>query len=162
MLKIGLVGAGAIGIHHQKAILKNPECKLAAVCDLDITKAEDLVKDTDARTYTDYKQMQENENLDAVILNLPHFLHKDVSIYFLKKGIAVLVEKPMANNVSECDAMIKVAKETGTPFGIGHVQKYYECYIKLREIIEKGELGRFCHMTETRNTDYSTNRPVWF
>lgn len=162
MIRIGMVGAGAIGPYHKRAILANEECELTAVCDIVEKNAQAIAEGTAARVYTDYKVMQESENLDAVILNLPHFLHKDISIYFLERKVAVLVEKPMALNVAECDAMIEAAEKNGTVFAIGHVQRYMPCYRKLKELYEAGALGKFCAMTEVRNCDYFTNRPHWF
>lgn len=162
MIKIGIVGAGAICTMHKQAIEKNPDCVMAAVCDLAIEKAQKAVEGTEARAYTDYKDMAEKEELDAVILNLPHFLHKDVTIYFLEKKIAVLVEKPMAITTEECDAMAEASRKSGAPLAIGHVQKYHACYKKVKEYIQTGELGKLAHITETRNSDYFTGRPRWF
>lgn len=162
MYKIGIVGAGAMGDAHKKAIEKNEGVVMTAVCDLALERAEELVRGTDARAYSDYKDMCEKEKLDAVILNLPHFLHREVSIYFLEHKVAVLVEKPMAMTVSECDAMIATAKKNNTPLAVGHVQRYFECYRELRKIILSGRLGSFCHMTETRNIEYFSRRPKWF
>lgn len=162
MIRIGIVGAGAICALHKEAIVKNPDCELAAVCDLVLEKAEKEVEGTDARTYTDYKDMQEKEELDAVILNLPHFLHRDVAVYFLERKVAVLVEKPMAITTEECDDMIAASKKTGAALAVGHVQSYHACYKKLREMIDKEELGKLSHITETRNCDYFTGRPAWF
>lgn len=162
MIRIGLVGAGAIGKSHKEAIVKNKDCELAAVCDLVVEKAEALTAGTNAHIYTDYKTMQEQETLDAVILNLPHFLHKEVTVYFLEHCIPTLIEKPMANTAAECDAMIEASKRTNTPLGVGHVQRYYPCYRKLRQLIRENRLGRLCAVTETRNIDYFTNRPKWF
>lgn len=162
MIRIGVVGAGIIGASHKKAILGNPECILAAACDLDVEKAKAMAEGTDARVYTDYRVMAESEELDAVILNLPHFLHAPVSVYFLEKGIAVLVEKPMANTVAECDEMIAASKKSGAPLAVGHVQRYFNAYRVLREIISSGKLGKLCQITETRNINYFPNRPAWF
>lgn len=162
MIRIGLVGAGAIGKSHKEAIVKNSDCELAAVCDLVIEKAQELAAGTNAHVYTDYKTMREQEKLDAVILNLPHFLHKEVTVYFLEHRIPTLIEKPMANSVAECDAMIEASKRTNTPLGVGHVQRYFPCYRKLRQIMQENRLGRLCAVTETRNIDYFTNRPKWF
>lgn len=162
MLRIGVVGAGIIGESHKEGILKEGNSCMAAVCDLDIEKAKKLAEGTDAHIYTDYKEMQEKEELDGVILNLPHFLHKEVTIYFLDHKVPVLVEKPMANSVEECDAMIEASKRNNTPLAVGHVQKYFEAYRYLREVVKSGRLGKFCSMTETRNIDYFTNRPGWF
>jgi predicted dehydrogenase len=162
MIRIGVVGAGIIGASHKKAILGNSECILAAACDLDVEKARAMAEGTDARVYTDYRVMAESEELDAVILNLPHFLHAPVSVYFLEKGIAVLVEKPMANTVAECDEMIAASKKSGAPLAVGHVQRYFNAYRALREIIASGKLGKLCQITETRNINYFPNRPAWF
>lgn len=162
MIRIGMVGAGAIGKEHKAAIDKNNDCELTAVCDLFFEKARELASGTKEHVYTDYIEMQSQEKLDAVILNLPHFLHKDVSIYFLEQGVTTLIEKPMANTVAECEEMISAAKRTGTPLAVGHVQRYYACYRELRRMFCTGELGSLCSVTETRNTDYFTNRPKWF
>ncbi len=162
MFKFGIVGAGAIANSHKEAVADHPECTLMAICDLATEKAQKLAEGTDAHIYTDFKEMADKEELDAVILNLPHFLHKDVSIFFLEKGIAVLVEKPMALCKEECDEMIAAAKKTGTCFAVGHVQKYYEPFQYMREIINNNTLGKLCATTETRNLNYFKGRPGWF
>ncbi len=163
MKRFGIVGAGIIAASHKAALLGNSSCELAAVCDITAEKAEQLAEGTNARVYTDYREMQEAEQLDAVILNLPHYLHKEVSVFFLEHHIAVLVEKPMANTTEECDAMIEASQRANTLLAVGHVQRYYECYRKLRERMEAGRLGKLCLMTETRNVSYfNENRPRWF
>lgn len=162
MYKIGVVGAGKIASAHKNAILQQAQCCLAAVCDIARDKAEKLAEGTDARVYDNYEEMQEQEALDAVILNLPHFLHEKVSVYFLDRGISVLVEKPMAITTRECDAMIAAAKKTGAKLAVGHVQRYHKCYRIVKRIIESKQLGELCGIREVRNVDYFTNRPAWF
>ena len=163
MKRIGIIGAGLIGRQHKNAIQKNPACCVGAICDVVIEKAQELAVGTEANVYTDYREMERAEELDAVIINLPHFLHKEVAIYFLERKVAVLVEKPMANTVEECDAMIAAAKSTGTPLAVGHVQRYFEPYRKVRELIQTEELGKLCLVTESRNGFYfHEKRPKWF
>lgn len=163
MKKIGIVGAGIIGASHKNAIIKNKDCCLAAVCDTIIEKAESLTEGTDIPVFTDYKEMADKVQLDAVILNLPHFLHKEATIFFLEKKIPVLVEKPMANTVEECDAMISAARETGTLLAIGHVQRYFDAYRMIKEMIAQEQLGKLCLITESRNIFYfNEKRPKWF
>lgn len=162
MFNIGIIGVGAVGNMHKNAILSHPECEFAAVCNRTLAKAEALTSGTNARAYSDYKEMQEAENLDAVIVNLPHHLHKDVSIYFLERGVAVLVEKPMANSVEECDAMIAAAQKGGAAFAVGHVQRYIASFRELRNITLEERLGKLCAITEIRNGDYFNNRAGWF
>lgn len=162
MFKIGLIGVGSVGSLHKKAIMAHPECELTAICNRTLAKAEKLAEDIDARAYSDYKDMQANEELDAVIVNLPHDLHKDVSIYFLERGINVLVEKPMANTVEECDAMIEAAKKSGAVLAVGHPQRYMNANRALKKIVSEGRLGKLCAIDEIRNVDYFTDRPEWF
>jgi len=161
MFRIGIVGAGIMAAYHKKAMLKNGECVLAAVCDIAAEKAEAIAESVSATVYTDYRKMPEAE-LDGVILNLPHYLHREVTEFFLEKGIPVLVEKPMAISCKECDSMIEASKRYGTPLAVGHVQKYHPCYRELREIFREKRLGELCCITETRNVDYFTDRPKWF
>ena len=97
MFKIAIVGAGLIGKVHSDAIFSNPECELVAVCDVNEEKAKEIAEKHDAKCYADYKKMADEAEMDVVILNLPHFLHCEVTVFFLEKGINVLVEKPMAN-----------------------------------------------------------------
>lgn len=162
MIKLGMVGTGLIGQWHSKAILKNPECELVAVADIAIEKTKDIADSHNAKAFSDYKQMCEDVELDGVILNLPHYLHRDATIYFLDKGVNVLVEKPMAMNTAECDEMIIAAKNNNVKLAVGHVQRYYNAYRRIKEIIENGEMGKLCMITEVRNTDYVPGRPEWF
>lgn len=162
MYKIGVVGAGKVALAHKKAILGHEQCCLAAICDTVVDKAKKLAEGTDARIYDNYETMQEKEALDAVILNLPHFLHEKVSVYFLDRGISALVEKPMAISTEECDAMIAAAKRSGAKLGVGHVQRYHRCYSIVKQMIGSKQLGELCGIREVRNVDYFTNRPAWF
>ena len=159
MIKIGMIGAGGIASAHSDAIKNNPECELRVVCDIDILRAEKIAEIHGADAVSDYREVK---NVDAVIINLPHYLHCEVSCYFLKKNINVLIEKPMANTVEECDEMINTAKESGAKLSVGHVQKYYSANREVKKIIESGKFGKLCMITEVRNTDYLAGRPGWF
>ena len=163
MIKLGIVGAGIIGKDHSKAIAENPDCILTAVCDTVLERAEEIASEHNAQVFTDYKTMCEVADMDAVILNLPHFLHHDATVYFLEKGVNVLVEKPMAMNVEECDSMIAAAEKSGAKLAIGHVQRYYSAYGEVKKIKESGKYGKLCMITEVRNLNYiNPNRPKWF
>ena len=162
MFRIGIIGAGRICAAHEKAIREHPEASLVAVADLDVEKARQVAEPHGAAVYADYKQMAAQTPMDAVILNLPHFLHCEATIFFLEAGIHVLVEKPMANSVEECDRMLAAAARTGKKLAVGHVQKYYGALRQIRQMVEDGRYGKLCMITETRNLDYVTGRPKWF
>ncbi len=163
MKRFGIVGAGIIAAEHRRALMKRTDCEIVAVCDVVREKAEAVAAGTAARVYTDYRAMGEEETLDAVILNLPHFLHCEVSIYFLEKKVAVLVEKPMANSVSECDRMIAASEKNGAPLAIAHLQRYRPSVRALRELVATGKLGALCAVIDMNNYDYfQPSRPAWF
>ena len=162
MLKIGIVGAGIIGRAHASAIMNNPDCRLEAVCDSVKEKALEIAKIHNAKCFTDYREMAESVDLDAVIINLPHFLHCEATVFFLDKKINVLIEKPMAMSVEECDRMIMTAEKSGAKLAIGHVQRYYSAYREVKEIVENGRYGKLCMITEVRNDNYLQGRPEWF
>ena len=161
MIRFGMVGAGGFSRNHSDAIKENSNCVLVAVADVVAERAEAIAAEHGAKAYTDYKEMNCAE-MDAVILNLPHFLHCEVSVYFLERGVSVLCEKPMANSLEECDRMIAAAKKSGARLAIGHVQKYYTAAEEIKKIVETKEYGSLTMITESRCKDYLKNRARWF
>ena len=113
MLNIAIVGTGIIGNSHIKAIQELQDCRLCALCDVNEEVVAELASQHNVPYFLDYKQIPGSVDVDAVILNLPHFLHCEASVFFLEHGIDVLVEKPMANTVEECDRMIEAAEKSG-------------------------------------------------
>ncbi|HHW47388.1 MAG TPA: Gfo/Idh/MocA family oxidoreductase [Clostridiaceae bacterium] len=163
MLKIGIIGAGIISKSHISAIRKNSKVKLESIADINREKADKIANQYEITPYYDYKDMVQNENLDAVIINLPHFLHKECSIYCMEKGLHCLVEKPMATSSKDCDDMIRSAEYNGVKLMIGHVQRYFSENIKAKEIIQSGELGKIAFIVDIRNGLYITpQRPAWY
>ena len=163
MLKIAIVGTGIIAGLHLDAIAKLDNCSLAALCDLNEAKLAELTAKYGVPGFTDYKKMPEEVDFDAVILNLPHGLHAEAAIFFLNAGKHVLVEKPMANTVEECDAMLAAAEKNGKKLAVGHIQRFFRPNRIVKDIIDSGELGKFCMYTEHRSINYFLdNRPAWF
>jgi len=163
MIKIAIVGTGIIGLDHIKAISQIDECCVCALCDINEDVVKELANEYNVPYFTDYKDIPSSVDVDAVILNLPHFLHCESTVFFLENGIHVLVEKPMANTVEECDRMIAAAKKYNKKLAVGHVQRFFAPNIKIKEIINSGMLGEFCMYTETRTANYfAPSRPKWF
>ncbi len=162
MIKLAIIGAGQFSYNHKKAIRKNSGCDLVAICDLLEDNARRLAEGTEAVIYTDYHEMLKKEKIDGAILNLPHFLHKSVSVDCLNAGVAVLVEKPMALDVSECDEMIAASKASGAPLTVGHLAGYLPSMVALKKIIDEGTLGTLCAVNEIRTANYFVNRQKWF
>ena len=163
MLKIGIVGTGLIGKTCVECIKNIEGFELACLCDLNEEVVSKMAAECGVPYFLDYKEIPKKMKLDAIVLNLPHFLHCEASIFFLEAGVNVFIEKPMANTVEECDLMMEAEKRTGKKLCVGHIQRYYAANRKIREIINSGEIGKFCMCTEQRSTFYFADwRPRWF
>ena len=161
-MKFAVIGTGIIGRSHLKAIKQSENCTLCAVCDINKETAATLALEYSVPCYTNYKDIAETE-AEAVILNLPHWLHCEVSEFFLDKGIHVLVEKPMANTTAECNRMLAAAKRNDRKLAIGHIQRFFQANRKVKEICQSNELGELCMFNEVRTINYfAPNRPKWF
>ena len=107
MIKIAVVGTGAIAAAHIRAISKLPQCELVALCDLNEARVKELSEGLGVPYFLNYKDIPTAVDVDAVILNLPHGLHVSAAVFFLEAGVHVLVEKPMANAISAKIIFIK-------------------------------------------------------
>lgn len=163
MLKIAVVGTGIIGISHIEAIKQLPDCKLCALCDLDESKVKPLAEENNVPYFLNYEDIPSSIDCDAVILNLPHGLHCKSSVFFLDHGMHVLVEKPMANTVAECEEMIAAANRNNKKLAVAHIQRFFTANTIVKKTIESGELGKLCMYTEARTVNYfDEKRPRWF
>lgn len=163
MLKLAVVGLGGIGIQHLRAISKSSNCSIGAVCDINEELAKNISVEYSAPYFTNYKDIINLKEIDAVIINLPHFLHCETTVFFLEHGFHVLIEKPMANTVSECEKMISAAKSSNRKLAVGHVQRFFAANSEVKKAIKSEKFGKLCMFTEFRTINYfDSSRPKWF
>jgi len=140
VIAVGLIGVGEVGRHHLDGIVKSPDARLAAVCDADISVARGSAP-AGAATFADVDSMLAAGGLDAVSVCLPHRLHLPVAIAALGAGCDVLLEKPMAISVDDCDEILAAAAKAGRRVAVSHNQLFYPAHRRLTEMVEGGELG---------------------
>lgn len=146
-LRIAVIGVGHLGRHHARILALLPGATLVAVVDKNRTRAEDVAAAHGTRTYADYRDLF--GQVDAVTVAVPTELHADVAVPFLQKGIAVLVEKPMARNLAAADAMIAAAHAAGVVLAVGHTERFNPAVAAARPLlvdprfIEVHRLGTF-------------------
>lgn len=140
-VRFGIVGTGGMGSGHSSTIQKIEECQLTAVCDIEPGVVKDVAEECEVERFTDYKELIDSGLVDAVIVATPHYFHPIVGIYAMKKGLAVLSEKPMTVTVKAADEMIKTAKETGVPFTIMYQARASGTNQAARKLIQEGALG---------------------
>ncbi|SDO33964.1 Gfo/Idh/MocA family protein [Alkalicoccus daliensis] len=143
MIKVAVIGCGSIARHrHLPEYAANQDVEIAAVCDIVQERAEELGSIYDAMAYTDYQEMLEREEIEAVSVCLPNYLHAPVSIAALKSGKHVLCEKPMATSSEEAEEMIETAKNARKWLMIAHNQRFVPSHQKAQEMIANGDLGK--------------------
>lgn len=162
-MKVAIIGTGIIAKSHLKAIKNTGVCELCAVCDINEEKAKALSEEYQVPYFLDYHEIPGSVEADAVIINLPHYLHCESSVFFLEHGIHVLVEKPMANSVEECEKMIAAAERNNCKLAVGHVQRYNKANAYVKKVIAEGHMGKLCMITGFRSINYFLDsRPRWF
>lgn len=169
MLKIGLVGCGRISRKHIEAIAANGDiCELAAVADLIPAKMDAAAAlysektGKDVRKYRDYQEMLQEE-IDIISIATESGYHAQHALASLQAGKHVLVEKPMALSISDCDKMIAAAEERGLTLGLCHQNRFNPPVQKLRQALQQDKLGRVINGTAcirwNRNQDYYNQAP---
>ncbi len=121
-LRIAVVGVGHLGRHHARILSGLDGAKLVAVVDTAPDRAAASAAATGARAVSDFRDVL--DEVDAVTVAVPTELHRDVAIPFLERGIAVLVEKPMARSLAEADELVAAAHASGAVLAVGHTERY--------------------------------------
>lgn len=144
-LKVGVVGAGAWGRNHVRTVGTLPDAELAAVCDPDAKVRERVSRQYPATLVTaDLGALL--EAVDAVIVASPAATHAAIARQAVDAGKPVLVEKPFALNVRDAEAVAKRGKERGVPVLAGHLLVYHPAVERLRDMVQKGELGQVFYL----------------
>lgn len=140
--RIAVVGCGAVAeIYHFPALRRNPGCEVVALVDKDEARARRFAAELGTeRTFGDYRKLFDLE-LDGAIVAVPPDMHAPVSAGLLRAGIHVLVEKPMARTLEECDEMIAAEAEGGAMLAVGHPRRVAHQCRYAKRVIAAGLLG---------------------
>ena len=121
-VRSAVIGVGHLGKHHARILATLAGTTLVAVVDINGPRAAEVGSTTGAKALGDYRDLF--GEVDAVSVAVPTELHHEVALPFLERGIAVLVEKPMARTVAEADELIAAAKASGTTLAVGQTERY--------------------------------------
>lgn len=146
-LRIGVVGVGYLGSIHARIYQRMPDVELVGVQDVDETVARQVASETDCRVFESSEDMF--DQIDAVSIVVPTSLHRSVAEPFLKRGIPVLLEKPVAHTLQDAEAIVAIAGQTSTLLQIGHLERFNAGVVRLAEelrnprFLEVHRLGQF-------------------
>jgi predicted dehydrogenase len=142
MLRVGLIGVGRIADLHYLGYKNNPKVQLYAIADLNRELLERRTREWRIESaYTDYRHLLADRKVDAVEVITPHHLHCEVGVAALEAGKHVSMQKPMAVNVRECDALIAAAKRSGRILRVFENFRHYPPLIKAKELVDSGAIG---------------------
>jgi myo-inositol 2-dehydrogenase/D-chiro-inositol 1-dehydrogenase len=143
LVRFGLIGYGAWGGHHARALAQAPGAELTAVAARTAESRDRARADhPSVRVYSDYTELLRREELDAIDVVLPSHLHHAAARAALEAGRHVLLEKPMALTVGHCDDLIELARARGCVLAVGHEMRLSSLWGKVKEMIDAGAVGR--------------------
>jgi len=152
-MRVGVIGCGAFGQHHVRNFSEMPDIELVGVADIDEARLSIMKERFGVFGHTDYEKLLKC-NLDAVTIAVPTTLHKKAALTALEKGVHILVEKPIASTVEEATAMIAKAEKEGLKLMVGHVTRFDPTIMRLKTMIDKGELGQLVSLSAKRVGPY--------
>ena len=166
-LRFSIIGTGTGSNLVAKAFKPIREKKIADIVSV-TSKREERAKNFAEKYsikswYTDYNKMFREEELDAIIICTPHYLHLPMTIDALEHGINVLVDKPMAITLKQCDEMIRRAQKAGVKLGVLFQYRFDDKIRRIKDIIDNGKLGKIILSEATvkwyRTQEYYDNSP---
>ncbi|MDG6925842.1 MAG: Gfo/Idh/MocA family oxidoreductase [Nitrososphaerota archaeon] len=153
-LKVGVIGLGTWGEKHLQVLKGTAGVEVVAVCDTGQDRLKALAARYGvSRSYTSFSEMLANERLDAVHVVTPEPAHREPVVQASSKGIHVLVEKPMATNLEDADAMIRASETNKTILMVGHILRWDTRYAMVKESIESGGFGKIASIFARRSVN---------
>ena len=158
MIKLAIVGCGAVSeLSHIPIASASEEVEINILVDKNVQRAKELAGKFDVKNIADdYRQIV--GKVDAAILAVPHHLHDPIAIDLLNNGIHVLVEKPMALTLAECNSMISAAEQSGAILAVGLVRRFLDSHQFVKKIISDNFLGEIKSFDVSEGSIY--NWPV--
>lgn len=145
-MRFGLIGYGLWGRHHAEAILQAPDAELAAIaCASERTEAAARERFPELPIHRDYRALLDDGSIDAVDIVVPNHLHGEVGVAALDAGKHVLLEKPMALSVADCDRLIEAQRRSGKVLTIGHEFRMSTQWGRIKQLVAEGAIGAPLH-----------------
>lgn len=164
-LRVAILGGGGILAAHAPGYLRLKDLvEVVAAAEADparVQRVRDLLQNPDLPVYGDYNEVFAREDVDAVDVILPHFLHLDAAQKAAARGWHVLTEKVMARNTWECQQMIDACRASGVLLCVCHDRRYAGDWVALQQIVASGALGRILFWKMEHNQDVVFPQGSW-
>ncbi|GAK50794.1 oxidoreductase domain protein [Candidatus Moduliflexus flocculans] len=134
-LRVGVVGVGHLGQHHARVYTEIESCELIGVADVDAARGQEIAERHHVRYFQDYCELC--EQVDALSIAVPTAHHHAVGMECLRRGIHVLIEKPISRTLEEADDLIALADANLRVLQIGHTERFNGAVVKLAELVDR-------------------------
>lgn len=161
-INVGLIGCKGMGWSDLSDFLLHPDVDCVALCDIDKNILESRAADVkklrgnQPTLYGDYRKLLDRKDIDAVIIGTPDHWHCLQMVDACAAGKDVYVEKPIANSIAECDAMVAAGKKYGRVIQVGQQQRSGNHWHEMKEYIDSGKLGKIARVNVWANFNYAT------
>jgi len=140
-IKTGVIGAGKVGHTHAQAFMELEESEFTAVCSRTYEKARAFADKYNIKSYTDVEKMITETGIQAVANCTPHPVHAVTSIKAMQAGAHVIIEKPLASCLGDCDDMIAASIAFDKKLAMISQRRLYAPVQRIRRVIDDGKLG---------------------
>jgi predicted dehydrogenase len=161
-LRVAVIGAGFIGLDHAAAYARRSDLELVAVADVDLDRATDVATRFGAHAFIDHRELLQAATPDAVSICVPTGLHRAVVEEAAAAGAHILLEKPMAATVADCDAIARVVLDAGVTLMLGFTHRFHRELILARGLIADGRLGPPMLATDLFSFGEHAPWPAWY
>ena len=147
MLKAGVIGLGKMGISHAAIVGAHPSVEFVAVCDTSSFVLEAFRKYSKVKTYSDYRRMLDERQLDFVVIATPTKCHYPMVKYALNKSVNVFCEKPFSLTTAEGTELAELAKRNSLVNQVGYHNNFIGTFIELKRLLKENVIGEVIHFT---------------
>lgn len=160
---VGLIGCGGISRAHAQGYKTLSHLfRVVAVADVNEQLAQERASELGAeKVFTDYRQLLELPEVEAVDIVLPHYLHHPVALESASAGKHIFVEKPIANTLEQADEMIQSAEKAGVKLMVGFNERFDPTYQKMKELVDEGAIGEVFAVRADHNQNVRRPRDHW-
>ena len=162
-IRTGIVGCGKVGQIHADVLRSLPLSDFVGCVGRDFDKTCDFAGRNGVRAFRTIVEMASEGHVEAVVVCTPHPLHADAAVAAANAGMHILVEKPFAASLADCDRMIRAAKENGIVLSVVSQRRFFEPCQRIRRAIDDGKVGRpilgTVTMLGSRNEAYYRSDP---
>ena len=160
-IRFAVIGLG-IGLLHLDAIAHQKNAEIVALCDIDEDRVREKAEEYAVPFYCkDYGELVKHDNIDAVCIATPDFLHKQMVIDFLEAGKHVLCEKPLALSSEDCKEIIEVAESGEAKLMVGQVCRLTPSFVYAKELLDAGVIGDLFFIESEYVHDYAHMGKCW-